>query len=1143
MYGALRSGLRASHRRPPARFISRRRYPSAIRSRAFHASRSLADHGSTPPQGPGSKDGAPSSNENEAVAGAAQPAAADAVEDADMLAQKLQRSREMTRRYSSALRRSQRKNRAQDLPPVTVPAWFLHECVRLSDEVSAAEPLRQLVLELRRRETDDSGTCSIPLHLPAAAAQLLSDFVFQAWGGAVSTEDKKAFAHQLAQSLATPDGEPQSATAESDKNQAADPAQTSDNRETRNTRPRGYVPPFVLAEIRAAIAASLSTLQPSPTDSFPATKTNLVLHCPSSGRDQELAHFLGDVAREQGADVITLHAQDLAEIAGDYLGDLPEPSPHSIRSLAYETYRLTSDLETESFVDEAGKDDLGDDQEDMPLPNSSFPSDFEKPGSPPAIKMPFSIVISKTFTNAFKAMQPPAQDAASDSDPQYRPQTQAENQLEDLKIANVLENLIDASDTKRNQTSPSASSTSSLLGKEKDASKGNSREPGFFSALMPSSPPTDKLDIDHALPSKALSQFALSAKLGSTLTDTNTKVEGDAKIIHVPDFKELNATHYGGRIIQKLEDIIRKRRAAGERIMIVGSTSSADLTPELSKAGVQSLQSEGEAGYYRTIVVPVEKVGSNSDFIGTLAMSPALSSREASKYRRVNIRHIFDMLRRLSPTAAQNLSARNSEDGSRAAAALGNISNLPLSRMLTYDEAHRIALTALGLHIMDSSNKHLNSVHVALAIGLLQVSDQVKFEHVRREVLLRGADLSASLRRRYEDSLRTSTKQDADPTKDRDRDLERKLQKVSTTATKHEKRLMPGIANPAQIKTTFEQIHVPADTVDSIRTLTSLSLLRPDAFNYGVLATEKISGALLYGPPGTGKTLLAKAVAKESGSTVLEVSGSQIMDKYVGEGEKNVSAIFSLARKLSPCIVFLDEADAIFSSRDVGRERASHRDILNQFLKEWDGLNDLSVFVMVATNRPFDLDDAVIRRLPRRLLVDLPTEKDRAAILKIHLRGEQLDESVNLDEIAKNTPFYSGSDLKNLAVSAALACVKEENEQAAITAAKQAASSPTPEHDGPTPSESSNSTTTDTKPPHLVRGLPYTFPEKRTLHKRHFDAALIEISASINEDMGSLNAIKKFDEKYGDKKGKKAKRVFGIGLDKGPNEDAARVRP
>lgn len=1213
MYGALRSGLRAS--RPPARFINHRRYPLlSIRTRAFHASRSLtqsnnpsADPDNQPVDG---KDG----ERKKEVGVAAGQDAGDTVEDADMLAQKLQRSREMTRRYSSALRRSQRKNRAQDLPPVAVPSWFINECVRLKDELPTSEPLRQIVLELQGRESDESGTCSIPIHSHDKAVLLLSDFIFHAWGGGLADHEKRSIARQWAVSLGLPETEsvlqaveigsheitvqgtkpaywprkeePMHDTArleEKLQQESNEPLVSNELKDAqshhkrlspdqidnieRTSEPlesskapnlpeharkhsRRTVPPSVLAEIRATIAASLSSAsQSTSSDSFPATKTNLVLHCPTSGQDKELADLLGVIAREQGADIITLQAQDLAEIAGDYLGDQPEPSPHSIRSLAYETYRLSSDLENDLYFDESGKDELGAEQEDAtaaPAPSSpsAFSSMFPRPsGAAVPMKLPFAIVLTKTLTDAFKTPQQPAQDSTPDPDTQVRPQTHAESQLEDLKIANVLENLIDASEIKRNQNSkPSTDSCSSAL--EEEEKETSTPRPGFFNSLMTSTATKGKLNIERALPTKATSQFTLSVSVGSVSTTPNSNTFSNAKIIHVPDYKELNATHYGGRILQKLEDIVRKRRMVGEHVMIVGSTSSVDLTPEFSKSAVQTLQSEGEAGYYRTIVVPVERADGAFDLVGTLATSSPSFSREALKYRKVNIRHIFEMLRRVAPVAAQHLSARETEDRINAGSTLELTSNAFLSKILTYDEVHRVALIASGLQIMDPSSQKLSGAHVALAISLLQVSDRAKFEHVKREAF-RGADIPSSLRRRYQDLMRPDVKKGTSSTQDRDHELERKLEKVSATATKHEKRLMPGIANPAQIKTTFDQIHVPIDTIDSIRTLTSLSLLRPDAFNYGVLATEKISGALLYGPPGTGKTLLAKAVAKESGSTVLEVSGSQIMDKYVGEGEKNVTAIFSLARKLSPCIVFLDEADAIFSSRDVGRQHTSHRDILNQFLKEWDGLNDLSVFVMVATNRPFDLDDAVIRRLPRRLLVDLPTEKDRAAILKTHLRGEQLDSSIDLSEIASRTPFYSGSDLKNLSVSAALACVKEENEQAAIAAAKAASAST----DGPaqhatdTDSQPSEPTRAEIKIPALIRGLDYKFPEKRVLHKRHFDAALSEISASINEDMGSLNAIKKFDEKYGDKKGKKTKHAFGIGVSKGTNEDGARVRP
>lgn len=235
---------------------------------------------------------------------------------------------------------------------------------------------------------------------------------------------------------------------------------------------------------------------------------------------------------------------------------------------------------------------------------------------------------------------------------------------------------------------------------------------------------------------------------------------------------------------------------------------------------------------------------------------------------------------------------------------------------------------------------------------------------------------------------------------------------------------------------------------------------------------------------------------------------------YVGEGEKNVRAIFTLAKKLTPCVVFIDEADALLGSRGGSSNRTTHRELINQFLREWDGMNELSAFIMVATNRPFDLDEASLRRLPRRLLVDLPTEKDREAILKIHLKDELLDPAVSLGDLASQTPFYSGSDLKNLSVAAALSCVREEFDLAAASK-----------------SNDPNS---------------YRYPDKRTLHPRHFTYAMGEISASVSEDMGSLSAIRKFDEKFGDRKGRR-KKLGGYGFEtvkEGERNlsDAARVR-
>jgi SpoVK/Ycf46/Vps4 family AAA+-type ATPase len=350
-------------------------------------------------------------------------------------------------------------------------------------------------------------------------------------------------------------------------------------------------------------------------------------------------------------------------------------------------------------------------------------------------------------------------------------------------------------------------------------------------------------------------------------------------------------------------------------------------------------------------------------------------------------------------------------------------------------------------------------------------------------------------------------------------DVSARLQTLQKDADRYEKKLINGVILPEKMKTTFADVHVAKATVEAVRDLTALSLQRPDAFKYGVLATNTLSGLLLYGPPGTGKTMLAKAVAKESEAAVLTITGSDVNQMWVGESEKTVKAIFTLARKLAPCIVFIDEADALLASRggDGRGGKPNHRDTINQFLLEWDGMNESGVFLMVATNRPFDLDDAVLRRLPRRVLVDLPTQADREAILRIHTKDETLASSVSLADLASKTPFYSGSDLKNVVVSAALSAVRDEIE------AKKAHDAAQDTTDGAVKEE-------------------YVFPEKRTLDEKHFDKAMGEVGASVSADMSSLKAVRKFDEQYGERKGRRKPKPFGLGARVEEKESDARVR-
>ncbi|KAJ3852711.1 hypothetical protein EV368DRAFT_40472 [Lentinula lateritia] len=353
----------------------------------------------------------------------------------------------------------------------------------------------------------------------------------------------------------------------------------------------------------------------------------------------------------------------------------------------------------------------------------------------------------------------------------------------------------------------------------------------------------------------------------------------------------------------------------------------------------------------------------------------------------------------------------------------------------------------------------------------------------------------------------------------------------------HEQRLLSSIVDAATMTTSFSQVHLPAHTIDSIRSIVSLPLLHPGAFQTGILKQHGMTGCLLFGPPGTGKTLVVRALAKEAGCRMMVISPSDVMDMYVGEGEKLVHAVFSLARKIAPCVIFLDEIDALFSARMSARESGSsfaHRGIITEFMQEMDGLKtsrDDNVIVIGATNRPFDLDDAVLRRLPRRLLVDLPGVPERQEILKILLRDEVLGNDVDIGVLARQTESFSGSDLKHLCVSAALDAVKED-----IKLPWQVSSSPD-SLDKSSLEESKDEQVEISLPleempqPSDVKSIhSNSSPHLRTLARRHFDKALKEITPSSSESLGSLADLRKWNEEFGEgRKDRKRKSIWGRG--------------
>ncbi|KAJ5096155.1 hypothetical protein NUU61_005511 [Penicillium alfredii] len=264
----------------------------------------------------------------------------------------------------------------------------------------------------------------------------------------------------------------------------------------------------------------------------------------------------------------------------------------------------------------------------------------------------------------------------------------------------------------------------------------------------------------------------------------------------------------------------------------------------------------------------------------------------------------------------------------------------------------------------------------------------------------------------------------------------RRQRRGELTLNQYEQAIAMDVVAPEDIPVTFEHIGGLDDIIEELKESVIYPLTMPHLYASTSSLLTAPSGVLLYGPPGCGKTMLAKALAHESGACFINLHISTLTEKWYGDSNKLVNAVFSLARKLQPSIVFIDEIDAVLGTRRSGEHEASGM-VKAEFMTHWDGLTSSNsmgepqrVVVLGATNRIQDIDEAILRRMPKKFPVTLPPTAQRLRILSLILKDTKVDrENFDLHYLVKTMAGMSGSDIKEACRDAAMVPVREHIRQ------------------------------------------------------------------------------------------------------------------
>lgn len=741
--------------------------------------------------------------------------------------------------YGSAAKRAGRHvKKVKELPPLQFPKWFLDDNIVLREDSSKAIGIRLI-------EPGNPNIGEVSSSAPSSSKEIKNGEKYgtEDWNereketvDCPGSEDKSNKVEKFDKhttnthnSTASEHLDQDSLDQDSNSNrlggdEAADNKSRPYYKLISNDKAEYGIDADIMHEISSIISATLRSHPRQEVDSWTSSKPDLILHHPKDGGSYFLDSLVSHLTALNNADLIRLNAQDLAEIGGNYLDEQRETHTTSLSSLGYDAYhtasirasmRASHDLEDSAEEDEMSN--IEDDDESQPKSGIFQASNIS---IIPMGRMGGSILDMLNSASASHSNPSPSSKTPSNTNPLV----QASDTTRNLKISHFLETILNASEWKRGMSNNQQGSTlhvteNTITNSSIESMIGNADE--LISKRADEAEPAKPRDANSDVTTDYTPIIAPNSDL---------KPLTGPLVIMISDYLEINMTSSGSKILDRLHKSAANKRREGQKIIIIGTCTSKDLVPTIARRGFMNAHFERGNGPTRTIVTPC-----HSQLSGTL------SRDHDRRIRAINSRNLLDMLRRLSLVPSNVDVFKEVHDSSDDI----------WKNLWSLDFVHRLATVTLG---MSEESGQINGCHVKRALETLARSEKAKHDWIDQE----------------EREAETSTGTSSSPI----RDSEERMKKLRRSCNAYEKKLLSGVIDPHSIHTTFADVRAPKDTVEALKTLTSLSLVRPDAFKYGVLATDKIPGLLLYGPPGTGKTLLAKAVAKESGATVLEVSGS-----------------------------------------------------------------------------------------------------------------------------------------------------------------------------------------------------------------------------------------------------------------------------